>query len=596
MEPTSTVYPMPSLENLRRGQAQICERFRDGLLETVAKLPTGYGKTKAAAVSFGILLAMNVADVMVVVVPSIGQATQAAEDIPRELKDCGSISTGSCIVGNAQQMAVQMAKSGAAKVFIVTVQSLMGRGTPSALNSILGGKRTFLVIDEHHHYGATAAWAREVLKIKHAAFLAMSATPDRKAEAPLFGQPHISISYRDAADAGYVKPLHLSAYDYRVDFVIDGGISSFSISELIAEAGDSPDSIEKWAAAREARWTPKYVSPLISHPVERLIALYADERLRTQMIVYALCCSHAKVVCDQIKYLVPAGMTVDWVGSGPNGRSDDENEQGLHSFCPPKDAAGRRPWTLDVLVCVGMGSEGLDICEATEGVWLTSPGIHNTSKQQIGRLSRVVKGHPELIGHVNMDAASAWAPFTGQKVMAVLDASDDEPPEEQEEGTERQRPEGAYKPIPPGPIIHDVELIEIRSDPKFVFIKDEVKDEYIQGGHDELDADRIAEDAALRYMRRADERFNQTYQQANARKLLDARVRKVAGLALRIATQRGQALTRDAPGDFVKRINSAKIRIFGPVEGKTPAQVQLQNEWVRELEAALLRGEVPTWL
>jgi superfamily II DNA or RNA helicase len=591
---------MPSFENLRRGQSAACQRFKDGLLNTVAKLPTGYGKTRVAATSFAILRALDAVDVMVIVVPQVGQASQASEDLPRDLAGLG-IQTKTCNIGDNRRLALRMCRSGEAVVFVVTVQAIVqSRSTLEAIQEITGGKRCFLVIDEYHHYGIDTAWSREVLKIGHAAFLAMSATPERKGEQPIFGAPHVSVSYIEAVDEGAVKPLKLHSYNYRVDFTVraTGELLSFTVAELIDEAGNTPEQIERWAAAREARWTPKYVSPLISHPVERLITLYANYGFRAQMIVYALCCSHARVVCEQVRALVPEGMSVDWVGTGRDGRTDDENEQILQRFCPPKNGDGIRPWSLHVLVCVGMAGEGMDICDAAEAVFLTSPGIHNTAKQKIGRLSRVVKR--QMVGNVNVDAASPWAKFPGQQVMAALDATNGIPEavEDDAEAVSHERTDREYEPIPDGPIVNveDVLLVDIQSDPEYLFIKAEVKAQFMREGRDEPYSEEIAARAALNYKKQNDERFSATYQREAAARQLNARVRKVAGLAVRLSLERGREMSRDLPGDFMKRINRAKLGAFGPVEASTPDELERQNHWVRNLEAALLRGEFPSWL
>lgn len=603
MEPSGSLPPMPSFQDLRRGQAAACQRFKDGLLTTVAKLPTGYGKTRIAATSFAVLRALDAVDIMLVVVPQVGQATQAGEDIPRELAAMG-ILTKSCNIGEGAVHALRQYRAGVL-VFILTVQALVqSQRTVAAVQQITGGKRVFLVVDEYHHYGLDAAWTAELKKIPHVAFLAMSATPDRKGEPPTFGVPDIAMSYVDAVEEGAVKPLHLHSYDYRIDFVSEatGEVSSFAVSELVAEAGSSPDNLEKWIAARKARWTPKYVSPLITHPVERLISLFADHGRRGQMVVYALCCSHARVVCEQIRALIPEGMTVDWVGTGINGRSDDENRQVLERFCPPKDkATGRRPWTLHICVSVGMTGEGLDVCDATECVFLNSTKIHNTSKQQIGRLSRVMRGY-DGEGHINVDAGSPWARHFGRKVMKAIDAANGEV-DDSDDGTDADDGDDEddlkdYKPIPVGSLVDvtDVTLVDIQSDPEYIFIKAAVKEQGIARGLDEAEADRVAADAALRYKQRSDQRFSTTYQQAEARDRLHARTRKVAGLALRLGLRRGRVMTREMPGEYMKRINTAKRGALGAVEASTPEELERHNDWVRNLEAELLRGDFPSWM
>jgi hypothetical protein len=72
-----------------------------------------------------------------------------------------------------------------------------------------------------------------------------------------------------------------------------------------------------------------------------------------------------------------------------------------------------------------------------------------------------------------------------------------------------------------------------------------------------------------------------------------------AGIVMNRAQRRAQSdqeMSRDLPGDFMKRINTAKRSLFGAVEASTPDELERQNDWVRNLETALLRGEIPSWL
>ena len=119
-------------------------------------------------------------------------------------------------------------------------------------------------------------------------------------------------------------------------------------------------------------------------------------------------------------------------------------------------------------------------------------------------------------------------------MILALDAVNGEVNDPPDNDDDARDPNGEpdYDPIPPGPIVNivDISLVDIQSDPEFIYVKAEVKAEATARGMDETEADRVAEDAAFRYKQRNDERFNATYQQGEARQRLDARVRKVAGL------------------------------------------------------------------
>lgn len=130
------------------------------------------------------------------------------------------------------------------------------------------------------------------------------------------------------------------------------------------------------------------------------------------------------------------------------------------------------------------------ICDATECVFLNSTKIHNTSKQQIGRLSRVMRNYNGE-GHINVDAGSPWARHFGRKVMKAIDAPNGES-DDVDDGTEDAQEDDHddlkdYKPIPVGSLVDvtDVILVDIQSDPEYIFIKAAVKEQGIARGLDE---------------------------------------------------------------------------------------------------------------
>ena len=244
----------------------------------------------------------------------------------------------------------------------------------------------FIIVDEYHHYGeADKAWTQKIKSLPHQALLA-SATPNRKDEAKPFGEPSVKVRYRDARLLGYLKELDLHAYDYRIDAMVNNvDVETFTTSQIYEAVGSvDPSQVDRWTVLRELRWSPQYISPLIRTPIARLLSY----SFRAQMLVQAICCSHAKMVCDQIKGLVGPNIRVDWVGTGPNGRSDAENAATLNEFCPKKDLTGKRPWTLDILSTSewrARVSNFMDVCEI---VFLNAPRLNNSTLQIIGRAAR----------------------------------------------------------------------------------------------------------------------------------------------------------------------------------------------------------------
>ena len=388
----ATIVPgLPQLETLRKGQRAVAELFLAGADSVVAKLPTGYGKTRAIAWGFAIAAAQGRAEILLHIVPSTEQAAQARKDIPDDLAKLG-IETQAAIVGDETAYLLKHFKRGHIKVLVATIQSLLHEKARSAIRDLLGRRKVMVAADEYHHYGAGKAWFDAIQAIDRDAFMAVSATPDRPGEHPPWGAPMVSVSYLEAVEEGAVKPLICHAADYRIDFISgqSGDVESFTTAELIAEVGsDDPEAIERWRVMRNARCTTAYVSPLVRQGLERLTDDCLAYGQRCQMIVFTMFCSHAKSVCDLIRTQLPPGMSVDWVGTGAQGRSDAENKRVIDAFCPPKDkATGRRPFTLDVLVAVDKAGEGLDAVDVTAQLYLCRLNINNKAKHKIGRGSR----------------------------------------------------------------------------------------------------------------------------------------------------------------------------------------------------------------
>src|SRR5690606_28578771 len=376
----STLHTLPLPKNLRPKQEEII-RAVETQNHVIAKLPTGYGKTKAAAGSYALLKSRGVANRMLYIVPRRNQAMQAADEIPLALEEF-AVKSKAIIVGANPIQAERAHRASEIDVFVATVQSLLSSATQSTVARLTESGRWFVVIDEHHHYGNEGQWVECIKRLPSVAQLAMSAAPNRDDGSDFFPEPTITETYYEASKHGFVKRLSLHAYEYSIDAVtVDGRVIPFSTAEVIEQAGsDAPDEIDKFMAARKMRWSPKYISPLVTFPLDRIVDL-RTRNIRSQMLIQAMSCSHAKMVCEQAKVLLPEFMEVDWVGTGPQGRSQQENEEVLHRFCPPKDASGKRPWTLDVLVNVGIAGEGLDTTDVTEIVFLT-PGNLTISNLQ----------------------------------------------------------------------------------------------------------------------------------------------------------------------------------------------------------------------
>ena len=275
----------------------------------------------------------------------------------------------------------------------------------------------------------------------------MSVTPERKEQDSAFGEPMIRLTYAQALDESAVKRLSLHAYDYRIDAItVNGEVISYTTKDLFAAVGsDDPEEIDKFILSRKMRWSSKYVSPLVSIPVERLLTNRVKTGLPLQIIISGMGCLHAQMVGEQVKSMFGDLLRIDWVGTGPNGRRPDQNKAIIDKFCPKKNAQGERnpqDIKLDILIHVGMAGEGLDSVFVSEVVHLHRATICNKEDQENGRAARRIPNLEASLQRatINVDSASDYADWSGERVMQVFDRDNAEAREVEDEDTEEKEP------------------------------------------------------------------------------------------------------------------------------------------------------------
>jgi superfamily II DNA or RNA helicase len=597
MESSSSVHGLSFRKNLRSGQRQVFEAIKPETTKLNVKLPTGYGKTFVGCGTYSILKHQGRVNRMLVIFPTVTQITQFKNDGHVEFSDAlvdGPLSIDDVSFFGAE--AIKHHRSGKTQIFVTTIQALGNSRGMDNCRTLLQTGQWLVWIDEYHHYGIEKQWGLSALSLPRAFLLATSATPTRPKRDSAFGEPDISVSYRAAVKETAVKPLHGHAYNYKLDAIMeDGNIQSFTTAELAKEAGGSePERIEKLRIKRKMRWSPKYVSPLIRNPIERM-QLERCHHGNLQMLVGAMCVSHAELVCQQIKGMFPE-LKVEWVGTGENGRPEEVNKDIVKRFCPEKDASGRRGVPqLNVLVHVGIAGEGLDSTLVSEVIHLNNASLCNRRNQEAGRASRYLEG---VVGHINFDSSSEYAPYTGESIM---DAMDEEPPQP-EEGDPKDEP---LRELPDEPYIQilNLELLSIDSGDRGVqrFLK--VIETASVGGIDYkiLKADlghpeweKIIDLYRKMRQHEADE-FNQESRVTQWQEAVHAAVTAVTGRVIRMMVRNGVNIERSLAGDIKKRINTAKKRLFGEV--RPDIEICRQHyHWLKQLEQEIIATGLPSWL
>jgi hypothetical protein len=596
---------------LRFGQKKVVEAAANPSISTLnAKLTTGYGKTLTACCVYSVLKKQGRANRMLYIVPTKAQLAQFVDDGGGDLSDAAVDGPLDIIdLTYFKAMALKHHRQNTAQVFAVTVQSIIASGKDIIVDLLHSGQ-WFIVVDEYHHYGVDARWGEEVAALNCTFRLAMSATPYRVKADSAFGVPDVDVPYLTAVEEGAVKKLSLHKYVYRVD-VVDNktkDVQSFTPEELIAFVGsDDPDAIDQSLIENEMRWSPKYVSPLVSIPIARMYrqrAAYGG--IPFQVLVGAMSCAHARLVCDQISTMHP-DLRVDWVGTGPNGRTNEENEKILKAFCPPKRNGSRNPddVNLDVLVHVGMAGEGLDSVFVTEVVHCNSANINNSNHQENGRAARNIPGVSDITGHINVDSSSPYADYVGSAIMRLMDDMHAEVASEDEVQEHERTPDIPEMPDQPFVRSWDIEFIGV-DDGDIAEAKTVVQgfaekmdsamlDAMLDESHPDHEKAMAAVEAfAIRQKKSKMEEMNLKARTEYLREQVAASVKTVANTAVRMLYGNTR-VDRSINGDMQKRVNTQKKMEVGAVVPDYDVLMRHWN-WLKDLEVRVRDGRIPSWL
>lgn len=583
----------------RPGQREVLEALADCGKSLNIKLPTGYGKTFTAMASYAVLRGLGEVNRLLVVFPSDGQLLQFEESSAKNFEQCSLDGpVGVCDIRFFGAKAIQKHQRNECQVYAITVQSLIASRGMDNVSTLLQRGRWMIVVDEYHHYGIEDVWGKSVLALNHDFLLCMSATPHRPGDDSAFGKPKIAVTYRDAVKQNAVKPLMAHSYHYKIDAINgDSEVVSFTTEELIAEAGgEEPDKIKKLLIDRKLRWSPKYISPLVTNPIERMLT----ERIRTgyklQAIVGAMCVSHAELVCDQISTTFP-DLSIDWVGTGDDGRSPEKNKEIIRKFSPTN---GTEP-TLDVLVHVGMAGEGLDTVLVSEIVHLNAASVNNTNNQENGRAARYL---PDVVGHINFDAGSGFAK-KGYVGSSIMDAMDNLPPSANDEEDEKEsKRNDDWLSLPEEPLIRIVEVECTSIDSGDATVQKMAS--WMTGnisGFSKADLENKDSDVwkhaifGVRMMREQEAAIhNEKSTIKQWKEAVGNALTTVTANVIKLSKRNGARFDKSLFGDIKKRINGRKKRELGAVENDLKSY-QAHYNWLKRLETSLKETrEVPTWL
>lgn len=599
------MFTMPSIKVPRPGQAAAIEAAASKQRTQLnVKLPTGYGKTLTATSIYARLQGQGRVNRLLYLVSSDAQLAQFVQEGKGDLLDAGVDGPHFVcdIAYSGSAVALRQHRTNSHQVFACTIQALTAGRVGAIIKELMQTGLWMICVDEGHHYGLDCLWGKTVLSLSRQFLLTMSATPYRPDDDSAFGLPDVSVSYRDAVKEGAVKPLTCHSYDYRIDALEENGeVSSYTISTIVDRAGsDAPGKVEQ--IFRDMRWSPKYVSPLVEAPIERMMLHRIETgHNKLQVLVGAMCCSHAELICKQIKdhidSLYPGQLTVDWVGTGSNGRSDRENKTIIKKFCPDKVDGMRRAEDikLDILVHVGMAGEGLDTVFVSDVVHLNTASLNNSNRQENGRAARFLPG---VTGVVHVDSSSDFHQFVGPNIELSFDYNNTQEAEDDGEQIIEHNPRTGLKELPDEPSIriYDMECIRIIKSEVEVMAKAMIK---IGNWSEDL-----LLDAA--FVQQAENMYKQMkhkeLEQGNDRSVVAQwknTVNSTSGIVTKNAMEaiygKKGRLPSSMAGEIKRKINTEKKKQLGAVD-QDVALLKKHYQWLNALNQSLINGDVPQWL
>lgn len=450
---------LPQTKNDRRftprpGQEELIRTLPDiqpgGVMSV--QWPTGYGKSLGFALAWKHCFDNSIANRLLLIVANDTQREQIITDFAGDCRLIDAQCRGGVWAFERSASDLIASRDATSVVFVTTVQALdasVRRGGVNTLVDMLRMPRTKWMIgfDEYHHYGEDMPWGDSAKSImKHAAFtMAMSATPYRRGSDTVFPPPNLCVTYSQAVTDKCVKPMVCESYSYTVTVIDDEGtVTTYSTDELMEKNG-STSGLQTWEERKGIRYSSQYIEPLVVNPILRLGNKISETGIPLQMIIRAMSCRHAKSVCDQVRTLTE--MSVDWIGTGFDGRTDDDNRSIRKRFCPEKNAEGvRGKPSLDILVQVSMAGEGFDsvnVCEIVDLYPVSKKALNGKAtqdKQCYGRGSRIVPGARNVKLHISVPSDHPLHKWAGFDLHQWMDAEGEavEPPDESTKEREQQ--------------------------------------------------------------------------------------------------------------------------------------------------------------
>jgi hypothetical protein len=583
----------------RKGQQELIEylpNISKGDLLNI-QWPTGYGKSIGMALAWKHCWEAGIANRFLIVVANDIQREQVKQDFESECGIVGAPCCGGVWEFDRDASTQRASKKRESTIFVCTVHQMHASVGESkdgynALSDLLkrNGTQWMIAFDEYQHYGTGMAWGDSAeIAMKHSSFnMAMSATPYRRGASTVFGEPELVVSYANAAESNEVKRMICESYGYKVTVLREGhDPKDYTTEELLQADFFDRTGLSAWEEKNEIRFSPQYIHPLIMEPMERLRNKIVSSGQNLQMLVRAMSCLHAETVCKQIESLA-GGLSVDWIGTGPNGKSNRENRKIVRKFCPKKRNGKRPQPDLDIMVQVSMAGEGFDSVNVCEIVDLfpvskeTLKGLGTADKQFYGRGSRFIEG---IDLHVSVPTDHPLAAFARCTLHEWMDHSGIE---DIKSGNPVEPKGGDLFYFPDLPESREIELTEInRESEVYKRVVPELARRRLYDLENPSDLAEL-EQVYLGVEKRIAEKQSAQAQHARLRKSVD----QIVGRLALVKAKQTEELNGAVLGRYKKQVNAALIKRYGKTrEEMSSNELEVAFQWLRQSLMTLRPGD-----
>ena len=413
----------------RKGQSDTIKMITDGGRGTyLANLPGGYGKTLTAIGAYFELREAREVNRFLYIAPTSAKLFEFKHDIKKQCEKIGmdvlSKSGDSAITVN-DAFAIQEHRYNTHEFFMVTPHfGINKRG--NILDTLLSSGDWFVCVDESHHYTEQNKFGELVEGLNARYILGLSATPDNTTQLAIFSklpESHIHrVSIQQAIEEKAIRPISYIAGDYFLDLEIDGIPTRMTTQELQEEMDkDKIKDLNAFEIKRQLRYLGKYINPLFLKAIDKYDELidrdtmdYIEnfrkmpDRPIHQILVFADSVNIARNYVQMINQISQRPNFADWIGTGLDGRSVQENNEVLAKY---KDGK------LPCLVQVSIAGEGFDNPQSSIIVYLS---LQYNGNQVVQKIMRGMRRN-YMIEDAEKDRGLVIVP-TDSKAISTIDA------------------------------------------------------------------------------------------------------------------------------------------------------------------------------